>query len=742
MTLLHQRTSGLCRGSLQFPLLLASTVFTVECGSRNDSLAFAKTPLRVTLSVTEELPFESMVHSEAGEEVLVHWFSVPLDNNRWTPLPQGVWKYVHSRDISEQLHLSETLDPVLQDASGETFTAFHGRTEKPQSFWRTNKGLWVRSSEAPRDAVLQLPVIGGRRCLTTTPPEWRVSVSQRTSVGLGLRPNQEVHLEWNGPAHQISVRTGFLSLVEWGRSDGSAEFVVDDRRGNQIASFSLGEETDAEPVTRQFTVSPDWRRVRMRVRGPPGLYTLHLPRAIHASSASQPRPSVLLFVADTFRADAMGVHGNSDELTPCLDAFAAENVWFERAWAPSSWTLPSVSSLLLGVYPPQHGAVRTDTPPSRAIPALSEEFRRAGYRTGAVTGSLFVSARYGLDRGFEWFEEQLHATPEETSERVRRFLESRDHRPFFLLVHTYHNHGLYEPTPQALQDHGDKLGIQYSARELDQLVVEHLARTNLGRVPRRHIPLPSLLKALELQDNPCQVLESVQLPRGGSFLEHQKRLHRACAADIDRLFGNILDDLQQTGHGQTTYVVFTSDHGEGFGEHGQFGHGAGPWEEILRVPLLIGGPGLAPTQREDWVSTVHLAASLLELADLTPPTIWKTKSLFDRYNHDQPVFIFEEFRDREATLAIVDQGIKYVIARDSLATGIPRFLHAFDLNQDPGELQDLVNSRQQELKSMLGPYVDLARASMRPLGNASPLVLNEQDLRNLEALGYAVSRQE
>jgi arylsulfatase A-like enzyme len=113
-----------------------------------------------------------------------------------------------------------------------------------------------------------------------------------------------------------------------------------------------------------------------------------------------PPANLLLISIDTLRADHLGLYGYGRGTSPFLDRLAARGVTFERAYAPSPWTLPSHASLLTGLYPSHHGAFNEKLALPPGIRTLAGRLAARGFATGAVVNCWFLDERYGLDRGF------------------------------------------------------------------------------------------------------------------------------------------------------------------------------------------------------------------------------------------------------------------------------------------------------------------------------------------------------
>lgn len=274
--------------------------------------------------------------------------------------------------------------------------------------------------------------------------------------------------------------------------------------------------------------------------------------------------TVILISIDTLRADRLGAYGAAGAETPALDALARESVVFEAAWTPVPLTLPAHASMLTGLYPPRHG-VRANGVHRLAsdVPVVPEALRRAGFRTAAFIGGYPLARRFGLDRGFDHYDDDLPVGaqgfryPErrggDVVDRVLAWTAGQpDAQPVFLLVHLYDPHADYAPPPPFAQ--------RFAARPYD------------GEV-----------------------------------------------AYVDSLVARLRDGLGRRW--TTAGVVLVADHGESLGEHGEETHGILLYESTLRVPFLVKAQGIAPTRIREPVSLVDVAPTLLAVAGLAVTTM-------------------------------------------------------------------------------------------------------------------------
>ena len=312
-------------------------------------------------------------------------------------------------------------------------------------------------------------------------------------------------------------------------------------------------------------------------------------------------PNVLFYVADTLRADSLSLYGGSVVATPGLDSLARDAVVFERAYATSSWTRASVASMLTGLHPDVHGTRTRNDVVSESVVLLSEIFSQQGYRTAAIVTNPNVGSIYGFSQGFDEFIELFGRREREMvdQQKARRakaadieFVDSSevteraiawidaDSSPFFLFVLSIDPHWPYEPPAEF-----DRYGEGYSGRvDSDR---DAILRRDLSPADRERV----------------------------------RSLYYGEIAFNDHSLGGLLEHLRAVDLYDDTVVVFTSDHGEEFWEHGRVMHGRTLYEEAIRVPLLIRHPrGLGAAARvAEPVELTDIPATLLALAGLPAP---------------------------------------------------------------------------------------------------------------------------
>lgn len=410
------------------------------------------------------------------------------------------------------------------------------------------------------------------------------------------------------------------------------------------------------------------------------------------------RPDVLIYMIDTLRADRLGCYGHPGGLTPKIDAFAAGAIVYESPVAQSSWTKSSVASLLTGLWPPEHGALKRTHRLSAEALTLPEILSEAGYATAAFVTNPNVTAAFGFDQGFEDFTDLgIEARSDEVTEAVLDYLDRRtDERPLFLYVHTLDPHDPYDPPPdeRALHAPGVEAGNAALHRILNDL-----------QAGRREVK-PRLVSQL-------------------------RALYGAEVAANDRSFGVLVEGLRSRGLFDGAWVLLVSDHGEEFYEHQHFRHGIALFVESLHVPLILKPPGMKEGRRiGDPVQHIDVLPTLLDALGLPRPDGLRGRNLLAPLA-PKPIYSYLHL-DGPPRLSVTFDGWKLIERREEEGFSAPRL---FDLRSDPDERDDLAERndvRRGYLASLL---------RRRLLGGGRELtseevVFDEKLRRNLEALGY------
>ena len=191
----------------------------------------------------------------------------------------------------------------------------------------------------------------------------------------------------------------------------------------------------------------------------------------------------------------------------------------------------------------------------------------------------------------------------------------------------------------------------------------------------------------------------------------------------------------QRGNTLISLHIFTSDHGEAFGEHGIMGHSKGAWDEVLRIPLVLRGPGVAPGVHAEPASLADLPRTLCALLDLPPLPGWVGASLLDAPS-ERTIYAFDCALGGEPLVMLVRGDMKLVLPLEAegRAARAPRYL--FDREQDPGELHNLAQAQALAGDAGWSAAIEALDALMVPQDSAGAANLDAERLRVLQAIGY------
>lgn len=367
-------------------------------------------------------------------------------------------------------------------------------------------------------------------------------------------------------------------------------------------------------------------------------------------------PDILYLLVDTLRADHLGSYGYERPTSPHLDRLARQGVLFEHVSSVAPWTNPAIASLFTGRHPQavlaparHRDAIQQALP--EELDTLAEVLKGAGYRTAGLVDHPGINPQLRYSQGFDHWEALFHeggfpfwGTTESdfVLGQVEKVLDAPSDAPLFLYLHLVYPHWPYTPP-----------------------------------APYDELFGPGFTEAEESQ-------------RAGVVNRYDGEIRYT-----DEFFGQLTTLLTRHGWRESGAILVTSDHGEGFWEHGLFEHGNSFYEEVLRVPLFFRLPGgiAAGTRIDTRVSNIDLYPTVLDLAGVPIPDGLDGRSLL-RFvtpggGREAPRRIFSESPhsgDIHAA-AVVDGDYKYVLRR-SARNGDETREQLFRLADDPEERMD------------------------------------------------------
>ena len=566
-----------------------------------------------------------------------------------------------------------------------------GRPETPPTDDRALAVLWYRLGLGGLGRATAEPRLDAERGLLFIPFGTQVDYFVRAPEGAVLRSERRRFVAGDGRlnVHLAADDTGerrLASIDDEGPLELPLDVAADAPVRLSLAAVAAG------PAGESAGVALDAPAVW--ALPPAGIEEPAAPRVTETAE----RPNLIIYLVDTLRADHLGCYGHDRDVSPHIDQFAAGATLFENARANAPWTLPAVASVMTGLWPPSHGVFEDTRRLAEEAVTLAEVLRDAGYQTASIVTNGFATDAYGLEQGFE--ELTLITTPRRKSSRVHEeavaWLEKRDpERPFFLYLHTIDPHKPYLPT--------DELRQRFAPRA-DPVWRQIVANPAKQRWPPNDFVIAQL-----------------------------RALYDAEIAENDATFGQTLDALQAAGLYDDALIVFLSDHGEEFYEHGAWTHASDLYREVLDVPLIVKLPGQRQGRRvAELVQQIDLMPTILGHLGIDGPATEgrALPSLLDPAGA-RPATVFSHTkRKSQTTASVIDGDWKFIRRVDD--TGTTERL--FNWREDPRELDDRAAERP-ILAGLLAAALARHLAESRPPGvaDAAP---DEEVLNNLRDLGY------
>jgi arylsulfatase A-like enzyme/tetratricopeptide (TPR) repeat protein len=389
--------------------------------------------------------------------------------------------------------------------------------------------------------------------------------------------------------------------------------------------------------------------------------------------------NVLLITLDTIRADRLGYSGYNIQ-TPHLDALAFGGARFMNAVCQVPLTLPSHASILTGTNPPFHQIKNNGTYfLDENLITLAEILKQEGYQTAAFIGAFPLASQFGLDQGFDLYDDgfknpdhlkgyEPQRIAEQVFDRAADWFDSNSKKKFFVWIHYYDPHLPYTPPP----------------------------------------PFDKIYRS----------------PYDGEITY------------TDVYVGRLIELLKEKNAYDNTLVVVVGDHGEGLGDHGEDTHGIFLYDTTLKVPLIFHSPGRIPKQLavDHQVRTVDILPTVLGILNISPPKECQGKSLVPFFQGEN--IILDSFA--ESYLPLLACGWSELKA---IRTNKWKFIKAphpelYDLEKDPSEKINLAESKKDIAVRMMLELEHLEK-SFSSFPDKTPVrQMTPEEQEKLAALGY------
>jgi arylsulfatase A-like enzyme len=343
-------------------------------------------------------------------------------------------------------------------------------------------------------------------------------------------------------------------------------------------------------------------------------------RDLASASSGDSKPQGVIWIhADTLRPDHLSMYEAKRDTTPNLRRLASEGTLFTNAQSQATWTKVSTPSFLTSLYPTTHGVARQSDRLPASVTTVADVYRAAGYATLSLSSVVFSGQFTNLHKGFEQVHEATsQSDPVYTSksareyvDRVSDFIDGHKDGPFFIYLHVFDPHPPYEPRHPYEAMWADPAKRDEHLKQRDAL---RKTIKSPGMAPRG-MATTDEMKAAGV--DPATYLAYDEDWYDGSI--------RGLDAEIERLF----ERLRADGLDDRTAVVFMSDHGEEFQDHGRMWHGQSAYGELAHVPLMFRWPGHVPSGRrvDELVESIDIMPTMLDVSGLTHPRAIQGQSL-------------------------------------------------------------------------------------------------------------------
>ncbi|MDP6579610.1 MAG: sulfatase [Vicinamibacterales bacterium] len=470
-----------------------------------------------------------------------------------------------------------------------------------------------------------------------------------------------------------------------------------------------------------------------------------LPSDSSAGSLDGRPRGVILIQVDTLRRDHLDVYGYERDTAPVLSRLAAEGATFRRATAQATWTKVSTPATMTSLYPLSHGVRDFADRLPAAAETLAEQYRAAGYATLAYSSVLFTGQFTNMHQGFEELHEAESAdavpsskTAREYVDRLSEWLGSHRDVPFFVFLHVFDPHDPFEPREPYATIWADPAHKTEHEEQLETL--------------REHIENP-LLRQFGMPNRAAFDAADVDAE---AFVSYDQDWYDGSIRGMDVELGRLVERLRTLGLDDDTLIVFMSDHGEEFLEHGSMFHGQTVYNELTQVPLVMRWPAAIPSGVvvDENVQLIDIMPTLLDLSGLPHPEGLQGRSLLP-FVAPSGGAVAEwvarpSFSEKAPTAggsspppadtesyAVIDEDW-LLIHNQTRAEGTPEF-ELYDVATDPLNLDNVADGQTEVVEQLareLDRWQRIAEQARLPDDATAAAGLSPEQLERLRSLGY------
>jgi len=426
------------------------------------------------------------------------------------------------------------------------------------------------------------------------------------------------------------------------------------------------------------------------------------------------KPNIFLVTVDTLRADHLGCYGYHRNTSPNIDAFAKDSLLFENCISHASDTRLSFASLLSGFYP-HETQITKQIQLRHEVDTLPKILQREGYKTIAVVSNYVLHKGEGWEKGFDIFDDTMNQqelvrkwperTAAPTTEHAIELIKQNRESQLFIWIHYQDPHGPYTPP-------GD-----FSRMFIDSEQKQRHIKLNNSLIGRGGIPAYQ------------------QLGKNRNFHYYVSQYDGEIRYQ-DQQFKRLLNTLQQLKMYDNSLIIFSSDHGEGMGEHDYFfAHGDSLHNPLIHVPLIIRYGNTLSGRRKDTVQHIDIAPTVFNFLGMPPKPDFRGHDLRQPYSEKREIF-------SEMSSPLVPDRYKFSLILYPLKliyTPFYQKYELYDLHADPLEKQNLYHKPQyrkhaEDLQTRLH---HLRQEDFLQIGSGKKRIkLSKEEIEKLKSLGY------
>jgi len=458
-----------------------------------------------------------------------------------------------------------------------------------------------------------------------------------------------------------------------------------------------------------------------------GLYyiePLHIVEAITVQESEfhiEDKPNIILIIVDALRCDHLGCYGYQRNTSPNIDRVAKKGIIFDRAYAQSNWTLPATATLFTSLYPTSHNVLSGKEILSKQSKTLIEDLKLAGYRTAGFSGNPFFWGNFGLRQGFGSFHfgqsnfickvwpsvigeisrRLFMPTDEHFMKQAISWIKSNKSQKFFIYLHYMATHAPY-CIPKAYEE-------IYAKEEIPDRV---------------DFPHKRFLRDVEI--NSVQKKNLIDRYDGAIRF-------------VDDQIGKLFDILHSLDLEEDTLLIIAGDHGEAFGEHGDWTHGYTLYQETIKIPLIIWYAKIrySHTRSNELAGLIDIKPTISNTVGIKQSEIYQGKDLISQTTKKGDLYQQREGREEIFSEGVSD--LKCIITSTNwklISDKAKGKIELYNLEEDPEEKHNVFNLYPEVAKDLQGrlssKFEELKKQVLRP-AKAS---ISAQTKYELKSLGY------